>query len=387
MYIANLNNSIKADYFGGENENGASKGGSEFNTLLNENIQGRDGRKKLMFLQSGFKYPLRPKLPDIQDANKQGVKISLQWQDGEITKNNEVHFSKEQQHGKNELMGDKANILKVLKEGKSELTENKANILKVLKEGKSELTENKANILKVLKDGKNELAEKKSNIHKILNTEKWSFPGKSALASKKDGWDIKKPSEGDSERNRPVDLFNVLGIKNSEASKGSDFNNSLNILKLDNVENINAKNLVGKITDYLIQNGIKKLDFLEVVVDHEDLGRFKIDVQKNGRQGLIDLKIEVMTAEGKDFFQQNEALLAKSLNNAGINVQDLKIVDFKDNIMLNSFSLKNDNNMTFNLEKDIYNEENNESQHKKDERNRRSKEEHMNEEENNAEYW
>ena len=206
----------------------------------------------------------------------------------------------------------------------------------------------------------------------------------------KDNWDMIKSEERGSESNRSIDLLNILGIKNNESSKNSDFSNSLGILKLDSAENINVKNIISQITDYLIQNGIKKMDFLEVIVDHEDLGRFKIDVQKAGGKGQIDMRIEVMSVEGKDFFQKNEALLAKNLARVGINIQDLKIIESKENILSSSFLSKNDN-MALNLEEDIPNDKNNRNRdrdegHEKNERYYRPRDQYMNEEENDAQY-
>ena len=80
-----------------------------------------------------------------------------------------------------------------------------------------------------------------------------------------------------------------------------------------------------------------------MIVDHEDLGRFKIDAQKADERGLIDLKIEVTSSEGRDFFRENETLLLKDLVRSGVNIQDLEIVDSREKILPGSFFLKEEN--------------------------------------------
>jgi hypothetical protein len=67
-------------------------------------------------------------------------------------------------------------------------------------------------------------------------------------------------------------------------------------------------------------------------VKHESLGEFKIQVSKmpnqsmNQGQSLIDMQITTSSKEGHDFFVKNELSLMKNLNQAGINLSDLRII-------------------------------------------------------------
>ena len=192
---------------------------------------------------------------------------------------------------------------------------------------------------------------------------------------------------GERESNNVINLQDVLGIKHNEFSGGGNSGDTVDVFQLGDIRGMDSKDVVKKITDYLIQNGIKNLDSLEVLVDHEDLGKFKIDARRVNTKGLIDLKIEAETLEGKDFFQKNEALLNRQLSNAGINLQDLKIVESKENVLLNSFFFKQENNQFANLENDVR-DENHHSNQEGGEKNKKryyaNDKEHMNNEEDDA---
>ena len=154
------------------------------------------------------------------------------------------------------------------------------------------------------------------------------------------------PKSKSSESGDIPSLQSVLSIGSNEAYGGSaDSNNGLDVLKLGDTRSVDIRGVIGKITDYLIQNGIKNLDSLEVLVDHEDLGRFKIDAIKTEAGKGIDLRIETMSVEGREFFQQNEFLLLKDLSRAGINIHELEIVESRDSVLSDSLSFKNNNSM------------------------------------------
>ena len=142
--------------------------------------------------------------------------------------------------------------------------------------------------------------------------------------------------EGGLESSQANNLHDILGIRNNGSSGNSEFAGGFE-LRIGELGSTDAKSLIGKIADYLIQNGIKNLDFLEVIVDHEELGKFKIDAQKTGINGQIDLKIEAMSSEAQDFFRDNESLLLKNLARSGININDFKIIDLKEGISPNLF--------------------------------------------------
>ena len=278
---------------------------------------------------------------------KDGMKISLQWRDGKMVKNLEMPIFGNGRGGES-LKGDNNHIHGSM---------DKINGIG----GDFEKSANQ------------EAPPKK-------------LVGEGKFFVKKENSNMKNSTEGLPDNTHSIDLSDILGVKNNPNFGQTGSHDSFDMLMLENTKSTDTKSLVGRITDYLIQNGIKNLDFLEVVVDHQDLGKFKIDAQKVGNNGQVDLKIEVISTEGRDFFQQNEALLAKDLASAGVNVQDLKIIDSRENVLLSSFLSKDDNAGWFG-EKGVQNEDNEYQQenreNKKDERRYRSKEELVSEEEGN----
>ena len=200
-------------------------------------------------------------------------------------------------------------------------------------------------------------------------------------------WKNGEISKAEDPNNNMVNLQDVLGIRQSEISSNGDSGDAIDLFQLSNVKGGDSKNLVRRITDYLIQNGIKNLDSLEVLVEHEDLGRFKIDARRVDAKNLIDLRIEVETREGRDFFHKHEGMLNRQLTNSGINLQDLKIVESKESVLLNSLFFKEDTNQFLRLDNNVR-DQNNRSQQEGREKDKRqyyaNDNEYMNEEEDNA---
>ena len=204
-----------------------------------------------------------------------------------------------------------------------------------------------------------------------------------------DSFKLKNYQDHSSESAQAISLQDILGVKSNEFSSDASLGNGLDILSLNDTKGLDTKGMVDKIVSYLIQNGIKNLDFLEVMVDHDELGRFKIDARKGDVGNQIDLKIEVLSPEARDFFQDNETALLKSLSRSGVNIQDLEIIDSKDNVLLSSFAMKDGGELS-ELNKLLQNEKDHSQydreSHKKEERHYRPEEEFVNEEENDAEY-
>ena len=391
MYIDNLNELIKFGVFNGGKADGAPVDKNEFGSLLkllgdtwkkSSSVPVDDGSNPLFsqtkpqqaskqvvdtsYLKERLKNfsntdrPYQPQDDIVKSVDKEGLKISLNWQDGEITKKLEAPILKQQQHGRN---------LKTM----NDILFNNYKNEESHQVGFGKIADNEA-------WQPHPKVKEKVVVH---NKKRLNVNNMDTLEFIK----MKKPIESMLESKYTFGLQDILGIKNNETSGGAAFDDNLDILRLGDIKRVDTKNLVGRITDYLIHNGIKNLDFLEVIVEHEDLGKFKIDAQKTGMKGQVDLKIEVMSDEGRDFFRQNEALLAKDLARSGVNIQELKIVDSKENVLFSSFPLKEESSI-LNLGKDIQHEENNREngnkENKKDERNYRSREDFINDEEGDA---
>ena len=104
------------------------------------------------------------------------------------------------------------------------------------------------------------------------------------------------------------------------------------VLDLGKINTANTNEIIKKISDYVEQNQIANKSSLDLTVKHESLGEFKIQVTKmpnqsmNQAQNLVDMQITTSSKEGQDFFVKNEVSLMKNLNQAGINLSDLRII-------------------------------------------------------------
>lgn len=104
------------------------------------------------------------------------------------------------------------------------------------------------------------------------------------------------------------------------------------VLDLGKINTANTAEIIKKISDYVEQNQIANKSSLDLTVKHESLGEFKIQVTKmpnqsiNQAQNLVDMQITTSSKEGQDFFVKNEVSLMKNLNQAGINLSDLRII-------------------------------------------------------------
>jgi len=88
-----------------------------------------------------------------------------------------------------------------------------------------------------------------------------------------------------------------------------------------------ANQIMNQITDYIIQAKASKEETVSLKINHQDLGILDITVQKlpGINQDSMALNIGTQTLEGKVFFQENSKDLLAHLNQAGLNVLDVKV--------------------------------------------------------------
>lgn len=87
----------------------------------------------------------------------------------------------------------------------------------------------------------------------------------------------------------------------------------------------NKAEVIKNVTNYLEQMQFNNQKELDVAVRHNELGEFNIQVSKDVKTNNLDLQIKAMTEEGINFFQENEAELAKTLSDKGIKLSSFKI--------------------------------------------------------------
>jgi hypothetical protein len=100
------------------------------------------------------------------------------------------------------------------------------------------------------------------------------------------------------------------------------------VLDLSNINTSNTNEIIKRISDYVEQSQIANKDSLDLTVKHESLGQFNIQVNKvQGSQNqAMDMQITTNSAEGHEFFSKNEIGLMKNLSQAGIHLNEFKIV-------------------------------------------------------------
>lgn len=120
--------------------------------------------------------------------------------------------------------------------------------------------------------------------------------------------------------------------ENNGQQTGTQTQSSEKVLDLGKINTANTNEIIKRISDYVEQNQVANKSSLDLTVKHESLGEFKIQVSKMPGQStvpgqnMIDMQITTSSKEGHDFFMKNEIGLMKNLNNAGINLSDLRIV-------------------------------------------------------------
>jgi flagellar hook-length control protein FliK len=131
---------------------------------------------------------------------------------------------------------------------------------------------------------------------------------------------------------------NVLNLESvSPKEMNFEVNSKSQSVKVLDLSNISSpEKIIQEVTNYIEANKINSQTELEVVVNHKDLGQFKVHAQKSGGD-MVDLKIMTASAEGQKFFEAQEVNLLKSLNNNGVKVSDFKL-------SMNSSSVSNSSN-------------------------------------------
>ena len=107
--------------------------------------------------------------------------------------------------------------------------------------------------------------------------------------------------------------MNIQTTSNSQTTK---------VLDLSNLSS--PEKIISEVTNYIEANKIRSQSELELLVNHKDLGQFKVHASKSGGE-MIDLKIITANTEGKQFFEAQEVNLLKTLNSNGVKVSDFKL--------------------------------------------------------------
>jgi hypothetical protein len=112
----------------------------------------------------------------------------------------------------------------------------------------------------------------------------------------------------------------------------ADLNNSSSsvttgqTLKAESGGTSSSVELVGKITDYLVQQGVGDSKEVQVTVNDDQLGVVKLKVAKsNAGEGKLDVKIVTDNQKAQEFFAKHEGVMVQKLGEANIKVNDLQV--------------------------------------------------------------
>ena len=161
--------------------------------------------------------------------------------------------------------------------------------------------------------------------HVIKNTRDLAFNDKKSNINSDElkNSDLKVSSELSLIKESFIPQVNATNTNNSV-----EVANAGNVLDLSKLNTSNTNEIIKNISNYIEQNQIMNKDSLDLNVHHDELGSFKIQVTKNSADNKagMDMQIITTTAEGHEFFARNEIPLMKTLSQAGIQLQDFKIV-------------------------------------------------------------
>lgn len=116
-------------------------------------------------------------------------------------------------------------------------------------------------------------------------------------------------------------------MQKQEQGQNLQTNTQAKVLDLSNINTSNTNEIIKRISDYVEQSQIANKDSIDLTVKHDSLGQFNIQVNKaHGQNQAMDMQITTNSAEGHEFFTKNEIGLMKNLSQAGIHLNEFKIV-------------------------------------------------------------
>lgn len=148
--------------------------------------------------------------------------------------------------------------------------------------------------------------------------------------------DLKKSHELSLIKESPL-MVPVMAKENNQLGADLKSNEAVKVLDLSKMNSTNTNQIIEKISDYVMQSQVAGKDKLDLIVKHDSLGQFQIQVNKVPNQNQIDMQIVTNNHEGHKFFVEHEAALVKTLQQSGIQLSDFRIVSSMTDSSLNSF--------------------------------------------------
>ncbi|MBI2522141.1 MAG: hypothetical protein HYV97_17110 [Bdellovibrio sp.] len=86
-----------------------------------------------------------------------------------------------------------------------------------------------------------------------------------------------------------------------------------------------VQDVMGKISDYIVQAKFDKNNSLDVTLRHNDIGQFQMKVSKAVSGPGLDITIRPHSIESQQFFSDNQQSLMKGLSESGLKILDFKV--------------------------------------------------------------
>jgi hypothetical protein len=120
----------------------------------------------------------------------------------------------------------------------------------------------------------------------------------------------------------------ILGLMAGGAAEGpvAKTDAPAKVMDMTQIKSADSSEIMGQISDYIIQAKAAKEPTASLRMNHEELGMIDITVSKTGvNSEAIAVNIGAHSAEGKNFFQANSKELLAQLSGSGLTVSDLKV--------------------------------------------------------------
>ncbi len=134
--------------------------------------------------------------------------------------------------------------------------------------------------------------------------------------------------------NKSADTLPAAGMMSEKDANIQRFENTLNTLNMKGQVDLKAhssaldpkvQDVMGKISDYIVQAKFDKNNSLDVTLRHNDIGQFQMKVTKGLNGSGLDIAIRPHSIQSEKFFTDNQQSLIKGLNASGLKIADFKV--------------------------------------------------------------
>jgi hypothetical protein len=97
-------------------------------------------------------------------------------------------------------------------------------------------------------------------------------------------------------------------------------------LEFSNLNTSDTNSIINKISTYIEQNNFQNTEKVDLLVNHHELGQFKVKVSKQAVGDKLDIQIDTISDKGHHFFKENQTNLNKTLFDGGVKFANIKLV-------------------------------------------------------------